>query len=396
MQTQRTLRLILSLSLSLTVAGAARAESPAEDVIEVDAALRALPLVTVVPADERSVADAREVARVLSLSALFDARAVAVGAPAGGRVVAVTRDADALSVVTTRPDNAQRRRLVSRSSEPARDTARLVDGVVEDLTGARSHLSGELLIVDASAPGERRVRVLLGTGAHVRDVSPRGALARGPDVGAGGKVFYAAATPGEPLRLFVEGQPSPVALRERGFVAAVAFADEGRRAAIVLGNEAGGALWTGVVGGALTEVPTAGLTLQPTFSPDGTLAYVAGPPDGPTRVYVGQRAVTPAGVWASAPSFCARGDKARLAYAQRGGAVAIVELATGAAHSVAPGSSPACSPDGRTVALSRGRGGGSRPGVWLVADDGVGAHRVFDGEASFIKWIPGAALPPAM
>ena len=393
MQAQRTLRLILSLTLLATSAGA---EGPSDDVIEVDAALRALPLVTVVPTDEASAAEAHEVARVLSLSALFDARPVAVGSPAGGRVVEVTRDPDATSVVTTGLDHGRRRRLAAHSAQPARDVARLVDGVVEDLTGTRAHLSGELLIVDASTPGERRVRVLLGTGAHLRDVSPRGQLARGPDVGAGGKVWYAAAAAGDPLRLFAEGQSSPVTLNPRGFVAAIALTSEGRRAAVVIGNEVGGALWTGALGGPLTEVPTAGLAMHPTFSPDGTLAYAAGPPEGPTRVYVGDRAVSPAGVWASSPAFCARGEKARVAYASRAGSVVLVDLASGAAHSVAAGSSPACSPDGRTVALSRGKGGGSKPGLWLVADDGVGAHRVFDGEVSFVRWLAGAELPPPM
>ncbi|MCC6645522.1 MAG: hypothetical protein IT374_08135 [Polyangiaceae bacterium] len=394
MQANRTLRLILAIT-ALTPAAAAQAG--VDEIIEVDAALRALPLVTVVPTDAASVAEAREVAKVLSLSALFDARPAAVGAPAGGRVVEITLAGDASTATTTRLDNTRTRRLVARSSAPARDTARLVDAVVEDLTGVRSHLSGELLIVDAGTPGERRVRVLLGTGAPLRDVSPPGLLARGPAMGPGGKVWYAAAARGAPLQLFVEGQAAPVALREPGFVAAVALTADGRRGAVVLGNDAGGSLWTGVLGGAMTEIPTAGLALSPTFSIDGDLAYVAGPPDGPTRVYVGDRAVTPPGVWASAPSFCAHGGAKRLVYAQRGGGVAIVDLSTRAVRGVGLGSAPACSPDGRTVALSRGKGGGKpRGGVWLVADDGAGPHQVYDGEAAFIRWLPGAELPPPM
>lgn len=389
-----------ALLAALLLSRAALAQAAPDDVVEVDASLRSLPRVTIVPVDARAVALAGELAKLVSTTALFDAVVVAPGTSTAGRVVRVAAEGDGHAVATTTgTDNVDHRRMVAATG-PGRalQLARLADGVLLDLTGERSHLSGTLLYVDASTPGERRVRVMLGSGAPVRDASPGGLLARGPDVGPGGVVHYAAAAPGEPLRIFAEGKPDALAVKVPGFLQSVSFSPDGRRVAVVSGAGEGGSLFVGLLEGTMTQVATGpGIALAPSFGPGGELAWAAGPATGPLRVFVDGKPISGPGAWASAPSFCPAKGKSRLAYMLKNGAswtTVVTELDSGVMHAVGPGAHPACSPDGRTLAVTRPGSGATKGGVFLVGDDGVASRRVHTGEAAFLRWAPGPPVPP--
>ena len=380
---------------------AAPRSDPEVDVVEVGGAVRSLPRVTLVPADAGAVAETKELARLVAATGLFAATTLAPGASTAGLVVRVSSSADGekrrLEAVTTDAKDRVHRRAVSYgASTRALDVARLADAVLADLSGERSHLSGTLLFVDAKTPGERRVRVMLGSGAPLRDASHEGVLARGADVGPGGVVHWAAAAPGEPLRIFAEGRAEPLAVKVPGYLQSVAFAPDGR-AAVIAGDGDGGSLWVGFLEGTMKKRELGpGIALHPAFSSSGGLAYAAGPPTGPLAVYVDGKRVSGGGEWATAPSFCPESGKARIAYMVKGGDAwtTVIRELGGDAHVVGPGAHPACSPDGRTVAIARPRRGNDAGGVWLIGEDGIAAHRVHEGEVVDLRWAPGPSLPP--
>ncbi|HEU4411762.1 MAG TPA: hypothetical protein VFS43_41355 [Polyangiaceae bacterium] len=381
------------------------APAPAPDegdaVINAEGAVRSLPQAVVVPVDAASDASARELAKLVALPGLVATAVLKPGTPAGGLVVRVASaregDGERIEATSSRTEGSPHRRsvVIGRGASRPLETARLADAVIADLTGERSHLSGTLLFTDASAVGERRVRVMLGSGAPLRDASPGGVLARGADVGPGGVVYYAAAKPGDFMQIYAEGKPAPLAVRVPGFLQSVTFSPDRLRAAVIAGATEGGTLYRGLLEGRMERVETGpGVALSPSFGPSGELAWAAGPAQGPLRAFVDGKPVTPAGVWASAPSFCPKAGKRRLAYMVKQGngwSVSIQNLDGGGVAMVGDGAYPVCSPDGRTVALVRG---GKNGGVFLTGEDGIAAHRVRAGDASGLRWAPGPSLPP--
>lgn len=376
--------------------------SEADDVVDVDGMVRSLPRAVVVPVDAASDASARELAKLVALPGLVATAVLKPGSPAGGLVVRVTSvregDGERIEAVSSKTEGSPHRRSISigRGASRPLETARLADAIIADLTGERSHLSGSLLFTDASVLGERRVRVMLGSGAPLRDASPgEGMLARGADLGPGGVVYYAGAKPGDMMQIYAEGKATPLVVRVPGFLQSVSFSPDRLRAAVIAGATDAGTLYRGLLEGRMERVDTGpGVALSPSFGPSGELAWAAGPAAGPLRVFLDGKAVTPAGLWASAPSFCPKAGKRRLAYMVKQGnawSTSIQNLDGGGVAMVGEGAYPVCSPDGRTVALVRG---GKNGGVVLTGEDGVASHRVRAGEASGLRWAPGPSLPP--
>jgi TolB protein len=372
-----------------------------EPVVDVDGMVRSLPRASVVPVDASAEAAAREMAKLVALPGLVATSVLRPGSPAGGLVVRVASaregDGERIEATSSRGDGTPHRRavVIGRGGNRPLETARLADAVIADLTGERSHLSGTMIFTDASVVGERRVRVMLGSGAPLRDASPAGVLARGADVGPGGVVYYAAAKPGDMLQVYAEGKAAPVAVRVPGFLQTVSFSPDRLRAAVIAGATEGGTLYRGLLEGSMERIETGpGVALGPSFGPNGELAWAAGPAPGPLRVYVDGKPVTPPGMWASAPSFCPKAGKRRVAYmVKQGGSwsVSIANLDGGGVTVVGEGAYPVCSPDGRSIALVRG---GKNGGVLITGEDGIAANRVRAGDASGLRWAPGPSLPP--
>jgi hypothetical protein len=389
-------------------AAAGLSSAPEEDdVVEVGGGVRELPRLDFLPENAAAEPVARQLARLVPYTGVFLGQVLPVGAAATGAVRVAVRPGGAgqvTEVESTSPRGERRRRVIESEGPPGPlDSARLVDALLADLTGERSHLSGAIVVADATRPGTRRIRVMLPSGVPLREVSPPGILARGPDISPGGVVHFAAARPGQPLRLFREGEQRPLDLPEEGDAQSVAFAADGQ-AAVVLGREGETTLWRGLLGGTMRRVRNdGGVSLSPTFGPGGLLAFAHGPPEGPLRIWVEDRPISPAGVWAAAPSFCGRGGasspagKPRLAYMVRRGAsweVVLHDLPTGATRNLGPGMYPVCSPDGRAVLVSRPGPSATQGALWLVGAAGVGAHAVPGGTVTGGRWTPGPPLPP--
>jgi TolB protein len=409
-------RLVLGLAVVAGLSGLAqpaRAQAAGgDDVIEVGGAVRSLPRVQIVPDDAASVDAATSLGKMITSTALYVADVRKPGDTVGGLAVRIGATKDGaktrLTAKTTRADSQTRQRSVafdpaaaapSPTAAPPRDleAARLADAVIEDLSGTRSHLSGQILFTDAGTPGERRVVVMLGSGVPIRIASPSGVLARGAGLGIGDVVHYAAAAEGQMLRIFAEGRKEPLAIKVPGYLQSVAFTPDRTKAALIAGNVEGGALYAGNLEGTMTLVDTGpGIAIGPTFGDKGELAWAAGPAAGPLRVFVDGKPVSQAGAWATAPSFCNREGKGRVAYMVKNGSsnsIVVSDLG-GGSHTAGVGSYPACSPDGRTIAASRPGRGKASGGVYFLGDDGVAAVRVRDGEAAGLRWVAGPPLPP--
>jgi hypothetical protein len=394
------------------VAVPAFAQGADEEVIEVGGAVRSLPRVQVVPEDAGAVDAAKALGKMITSTALYVADVRKPGETVGGTAVRVSVGKDGtktrVSTKTTRSDSQVKSRQVTfdpsaAASSPTSvapkdlEPARLADAVIEDLTGTRSHLSGQIIFTDAGTPGERRVVVMLGSGTELRVASPSGVLARGAALGINDVVHYAAAAEGQILRIFAEGHKEPLNVKVPGFLQSVAFTPDRTKAAIIAGNVEGGALYTGNLEGTMTLVDTGeGIAIGPTFGEGGELAWAAGPAKGPLRVFLDGKPISQQGAWATAPSFCNRDGKKRVAYMVKNGSantVVVTEPGVGS-HTAGSGSYPACSPDGRTIAAARPARGKSAGGVYFLGDDGVAAVRVREGEAAGLRWVKGPPLPP--
>lgn len=382
-----------------TLAAAAPAGAQAPPIVDVPIDVdRRLPRVWVLPTDDGSRDVAVRMAEILGLTGLVDATAGKPGQRESGASVTMkaargARDGDLIVETLTfdprRTKTTRRIVAVSAASRPL-DLARAADGVVLDLTGERSHLSGRILFTDLSRPGHRVVRVALATGEWERGVSPPDAFARGADFGPGGRIHFAMSRPGEPLRLFIEGRSEPLPTLIPGDVQTVAIAPDGESLAIAGGTTVGSSVWVGPLLGPLRVASKQELALGPSFDRDGRLAFVEGPARGPLRVVFGDRVVSPGGVWASSPASCRLGNRVRFVYGADDGLVRITEL-DGGTSVVVRGDSPVCSPDGRTLVFSIE---GSAAGLFSVGADGVSKKRFRVGAATNLRWSTGATLPP--
>jgi len=134
------------------------------------------------------------------------------------------------------------------------------------------------------------------------------------------------------------------------------------------------------------------MALAPTFSPNGLLAY-AGEGKWGQRIYVDGKSVSPAGLHATAPTFCRHPDGIRLVFAvgvgDRMDLVSTAETGGNARRLTAgrgQNSYPACSPDGRLVAFFSTRKSGAGPGLYIMRLDGTRPKRVSTLVGDSLRW----------
>jgi TolB protein len=237
-------------------------------------------------------------------------------------------------------------------------------------------------------------------GQRGRRISGFGVLARGSDFGPNGLISYAAEDRSGKLSLFREGSSTAFPLSSSGYLQSISFSPNTGHvvASIGQGNEV--ETWVGESVESLTKLSLAAgqSSLSPSVDDDGQVLHVVGPSKGPFAVNLGNRAITPAGQWAAMPSFCSTAIENRIVYMVRNGPhwdVRITSLVNGSTRTVVMGGmSPACSPDGRTVAFySPGRGRQGQ-GIYLTSDDGGTARKVWEGQAASLRWRGGEQLPP--
>jgi len=296
-------------------------------------------------------------------------------------------------------DVFRRRELVLYPGSESVMPSTMADAVLEDVLGVRSHMSGRLVLSDASTRGERSVRSIAPDGARGRRISGFGSLARGPDFDHAMRAWFATEDRAGKLQLFMEGQATPVELGVPGYVQSVGFAPNGQHMVLSMGEGATVRTWLGPSLDQVKVLPLADdqTSLSPSVDDQGRVVHAVGPISGPFSVYVDGRRVTSPGVWTAMPSFCSTLVEDRVVYMVRAGRswhVRITSLTNGSTRTVAANAmSPACSPDGRTVAFFSPGLYGKGPGVYLIADFGGVARKVWDGQAAGLRWRGGETLP---
>lgn len=406
-----SLHLSLALSMTLAWAGTAGAE-PAPDpedvlgeiIVEARGGERAplrLPKIGValeVPNRETMLA-AEVIARDLELSHEFD---VVPRPESGAEADEATRRAawiqtGAASLVHVRAERAERGlvrfsvRVEGLSERPApnfettvdaplhrlRSTShQLADRIVGAYTGHPSAFHGQLAFV-RTEKGRRTVYVIDPDGHNLRQVTSEDMLALSPVYAPDGTLHYAASFQHGPYRLYQGAGTDPIDLPIPGSVYGVAFSPAGDEVALSIAQGSRITLFQGPRDlSRLAPVSDLPLAMHPTYAPSGKLAWV-GTAKATPRVYVGGRAVSPAGVPAAAPTFCDHPDGVRMVYAvgvrERSDLVAASQTGKDAVRltkSAGRNIFPACSPDGRVVAFFSTRRSGRGPGLYLARVDG--------------------------
>lgn len=399
-------------------AQAAQPDEPEEVIVDVAPSVEQLPVLLIVaktPADEALASAVRAEVELTGLFTSPTPRTLGLGnglpepsrwPPLTTAAVEVGRESrgTAFPMVSSEThhrsmkDTVRRRELVEYPGSEAMTVPVLTDAIIEDVLGTRSHMSGRLVMTDASVRGERSVRMLSADGRRGRRISGFGSLARGADF-RNADIWYAAEDVSGKLQLFKEGQVSPMPLHLPGYVQSVGFSPNGQHIVLSMGEGARVQTWKGQELDQMQRVqlPEGKTSLSPSIDNAGRVVHVVGPEKGPFSVLVDDKAVTPPGVWAAMPSFCSTIIDDRVVYMVRSGRswdIRITSLRNGASRTVASnGMSPACSPDGRTIAFYSPGQYGKGPGVYLVGDMGGRAHKIWDGDAAALRWAPGEPLP---
>ncbi|HNS98598.1 MAG TPA: hypothetical protein PLJ27_24940 [Polyangiaceae bacterium] len=399
--------------------GAVAGSQVEEPLIEISVTSEQMPVLIVAPATTADAPLAEQIAAEIQLTGLFNVRTtvsmrLGAGLPERSKWPALSTAAVVVGRLqrpsgfpivisdtyhAAESDVYRRRELVLYPGSEPMMVSTMADAILEDVLGIRSHMSGKLVLSDASTRGERSVRVLAPNGSRGRRVSGFGTLARGADFDRDMRTWYATEDPSGKLQLFQEGQTTPVALGIPGYVQSIGFSPHGQFVALSMGEGDRVRTWKGPSTDQLRmmPLPEEQTALSPSIDDQGRVVHVVGPVNGPFSVMVDEKRVTPPGVWAAMPSFCSTLVEDRVVYMVRAGRswhIRITSLTNGSSRTVATNAmSPACSPDGRTVAFFSNGLYGKGPGVYLTADFGGQARKVWDGQAAGLRWRGGESLP---
>ncbi len=219
--------------------------------------------------------------------------------------------------------------------------------------------------------------------------------------GPEGLLFYSRSRKYGPFRL-LQHQGSVVwNLPFKESIYSATFSGDFRRLAVAVARPGGSAIYVGNANGTdMQKVSRTAVATHPVFSPSGKLAWVGGGgggEEGPRRIYIDGKIVSPGRFSAAAPEFCNTEDGIWLVYAvavgggqdlvrsdERGGNIARITQAEGS------NSYPACSPDGRMLAYFSTRRNPEESGLYVKSLYNWKSHRISGRVGESLRW---AALP---
>lgn len=271
-------------------------------------------------------------------------------------------------------------------------THRLADSLIEVLTGYRGGFASQLTFV-LSGGHARRVYVMDADGFNLHNAAPDHNLVSASNFGHNDELLFASSQRHGAYKLYRSGSTSPLTVTPRGSIYGIALDASRDRIALSIANRGDVKVFAGTITPLnLALFSQTRIALHPAFSPTGKLAY-AGINEKSHRIYVDNRAASPPGLQASAPTFCAHPQGTRLVYtvgiAKRTDLVASNDQGGGVVRlTQGPGSNryPACSPDGRLIAFFSTRQTHEGPGLYIMPLTGGRPKRVSAFVGDTLRW----------
>ena len=283
--------------------------------------------------------------------------------------------------------------IVVDASRVRAESHRVADALIGALTGTPGGFSSQMTFIYGAGKA-RRAYTMDADGHDPRAVSSDDQLALAPAFGPKQRLYYAASVKKDAFRVFSPGSSTPLTLPVRGSVYGIAFSRHRDRVALAIARGAGIQLFTGPNFTDLTRMGNNNMVLHPAFTPSGKVAY-SGEGKWGQRVFVAGKAISPAGVHASAPTFCRHPDGVRAVYAVGVGKNTdlVASTETGGSmvrltQNMGRNNYPACSPDGRLVAFFSTRTRGQGPGLYIMRIDGTRPKRISTLVGDSLRWAP--------
>jgi TolB protein len=250
---------------------------------------------------------------------------------------------------------------------------RVTDALLGALTGRPGGFASHLVF---SEPVGRASRIFSidADGFRLREESPPNDTAIAPAFGPGGVIYYADSRDYGPFFLARGADATPVPLPMPGSVLGLGFSPDRSKLALVVMGEGTSKIWLGASDGtAMKTIASPAYASHPAIGPQGQLAYVAAAPGHAPRVHVDGKPISPAGFSASAPAFCDTPNGLLVVFAVgvgNGADILATDVRGGGltrlTQNQGSNSYPACSPDGRLLAMFSTRKSDAGPGLYLV------------------------------
>ena len=282
------------------------------------------------------------------------------------------------------------------------ESHRVADQLIGALTGTPGGFASQMTFVYGTGTS-RRAYVMDADGNDPHAVTDYDRVVLTPAFGPNQDVYYAASVRNGPYRVYGVGSPDPLSLVPRGSVYGLAFSEARDQVAVSIAVGMSIKLFTGPDLQSLTPASDVGFALHPAFTPSGKLSFSGEGAGGAQRIYVDGKAISPAGLQASAPVWCRHPDGVRVVYGVGWGKnhdlVASAENGSGLVRLTASQGSnnyPACSPDGRLIAFFSTRTSGDGAGLYIMRIDGGRPKRVSTLVGDSLRWarLPAPASPP--
>ncbi len=276
------------------------------------------------------------------------------------------------------------------------ESHRISDLIIGALTGQNGGFASRMVFASGSGT-LRRAFVIDADGHDAKPISPPAQIALAPAFGPGQEPFWTGSVNKDVYRIYRLGSQTPVKTNIDGSVYGLAFSSDKSKVAAAIGQGKTINIFEGPTLDALKPASPVGMALRPVYSPSGKLAF-AGEGKYGQRIWVDGKAISPDGLFASAPTFCKNPDGVRVVYAVGVGKntdlVASGETGGGTyrlTQNQGSNGYPACSPDGRLVAFFSTRKSGEGPGLYMMRLDGGRPKRVSTLLGDSLRWEP---LPP--
>lgn len=271
------------------------------------------------------------------------------------------------------------------------ESHRIADALIGALTGTSGGFSSEITFT-YGVGRQRRVYLMDADGHSPRPVSPPKHHAIASTFGPAHTLYWVASRNKSRYRVYRHGKKKSIKIQPRGSVYGIAWNRKEDRVAISIAKGPRIQLYQGENLANIKLAFATNMALQPAWSPNGRLA-VSAAGKWTNQIFVEGKAISPAGLLATAPVFCRNPNGVRAIYVVSAGKhvdlVATGERGGGSVRITGGKGNnnyPACSPDGRLIAFFSTRTSGEGPGLYVMRLDGTRAKRISTLVGDSLSW----------